>query len=331
LDLRYTRDLKIDVLWRAGEKTDGSSPFEGRVLGYLNRAYTALVSGGGELAPEVREDWLWLRNTTPGVVQLIPALAPGVGQSPDWVQAYQGSANIDFSGVIGEGAISLVGWEIKIQDNPDIYRITSHSINSSSATLDIPWGGPSGIYSYVTGKLEYDLLPTVLRVLPPMRVFQGNTRADCHLIDELARERLYTTWPLPCANGQMPTVYSRLSEQRIRFDTYAGPPPVGGWTSRYRVDYDYVIQPPPLTSPGTTEEPLVPLVWRRVLVDWACFWLLIDKADTRADAVGQAAKSGLMAMAQEHRSRLRRVAQGPSFGRIFPRSESFGCGPWRPR
>jgi hypothetical protein len=330
LDLRYTRDLKIDVLWRAGEKTDGSSPFEQRVLGYLNRAYTALVSGGGELAPEVREDWLWLRNTTPGIVQLIPALAPGIGHSPDFVNATQGSASITFTGAIGEG-FSLLGWEIRIGDNPDIYRITAHTGNSGFASLDIPWGGPSGTYPYVTGKLEYDLLPTVLRVLPPMRVFQGNARADCHLIDELARERLYTTWPLPCANGQMPTVYSRLSEQRIRFDTYAAPPTVGPWASLYRVEYDYIIQPPMLTSPGATEEPLVPLVWRRVLVDWACFWLLIDKADTRADAVGQSAKSGLMAMAAEHRARLRRVSQGPSFGTIQPRQTGYACGPWRPQ
>jgi hypothetical protein len=323
-NLQYTADLIADVLFRAGERTDGSSQYAATALSYLNRAYLGIAAGGGELVPGIREEWRWLKNTTPGVLSLLPVIAPGIGTAPTQVNATFNTASITFSGMIGENLVSLAGWSIKIGDNRDIFRIISHTINTGVATLDGPWTGPSGTYTYVTGKFEYALASDVLRIVSPMRAFLGNENENCTIIHEVDPEHMYGEWPVSTADSGMPEAYTRVTEQLVRFNRYAPPPSEGGYTHLYRVEYDYIKRPTLLTSPGTTEEPLVPWEWRRVLSDWALFWLLIDKNDDRSEGVGLAAKSGLEAMAHENQYQRQGYDRTPSFGKIEPRAECWG-------
>ena len=122
-DLQTTADLIADVLFRAGEPTDATSQFAATALAYLNRAYLGLAAGGGELVPEMREEWRWLKNTAPGVINLLPAIAPGIGTAPTSVNATFNSPAISFAGIFAD----LLGWEIKIGDNPDIFRVAVHT------------------------------------------------------------------------------------------------------------------------------------------------------------------------------------------------------------
>jgi hypothetical protein len=330
--LQFTENLLSDVLFRGGEWKPGqditASEFYTIALAYLNRAYLGIAAGGGELIPGLREEWRWLKNTTPGVIQLWPVIAPGIGTAPESVNATFNQAGITFNGMIGEGIVNLTGWRLSIGEAGDIFRIASHTINTGIATLDSGWGGPSGTYDYVAGNLEYPLAADVMRLVSPMRCFESNRQHDCQLIHEVDPERMYGESPLAMAEAGIPEAYTRVTEQMVRFNRYAPPPAVGGYTRLYRVEYDYIRRPPLLTAPGTIEEPLVPWEWRRVLADWALYWLLIDKNDSRADTVGLSAKAGLQGMADENIYQRRSFDRSPAFGHLYPRSNECA---WRPR
>lgn len=319
-DLQFTQDLKIDVLFRGGEPVDGSSLYDRRIIGYLNRAYLGIAAGGGELVPNMREEWRWLKKTPPGVMYLLPELYPGVYTSPDTVTVAFNSTALTFSGIIGENFVSLAGWFIRIGDNPDFFRILTHTINTNTAVLDSPWDGVGGAYSYVTGKLEYNLDADVMRLLSPMRTFRKNTNDDPYKILEVDIERLESEWPLALVEAGMPEVYARVTEQKVRFNRFASSGDQSAlYNEIFRVEYDYLLRPTLLTAPGTAEEPVVPWEWRRVLADWALFWLLVDKNDSRAESAGLSAKSGLQAMANENQYQVRAFDRTMAFGRIWPR------------
>jgi hypothetical protein len=319
LNLQFTADLITDVLFRAGEPTDGTSQYQATVLSYLNRAYLGIAAGGGELVPGMREEWRWLKKDPPGVLFVFPLLAPGVHNSPATVTATFNSTALTFSGIIGENVVPIQGWFIKIGDNPDFYRIATHTINTNTATLDSPWDFNTGPYSYITGALEYALASDVMRLLSPMRCFRKNTNDDPYKILEVDLERLESEWPLAMVQPGMPDVYARVTEQKIRFNRYADGLTTGLYNQFFRIEYDYIRRPTLLTSPGTSEEPLVPWEWRRVLSDWALLWLLVDKNDDRAEGVGAAAKSGLEAMAHENQYQIRAFDRTSAFGAIRPR------------
>jgi hypothetical protein len=301
---RYTRDLKVDVLFRAGEHIDGSSHYDRRTLEYLNRAYQSLCTGGAELMPEIQEDWWWLIKSPPGVLFLIPSFFSNQGPSvilgtpPATVSASIGGATITFSGIVN---FSLVGWMIKIGPHPDIFRIIAHNAGTAVATLDNVWSGPSMTAAYIAGLTEYTVAADVMQLMAPMRCFQKNGNTDPYKVHEADIEKMETEYPLAEITTGMPEMFARVGVTKVRFNRLAGITP----DVYFRVEYDYLQLPAPLTSPGLTEEPLVPKEWRHILADWALFWLLIDKGDARAESIGHAAKSGLQAMALRNRDRLR--------------------------
>lgn len=303
MNLQYTADLIADVLFRAGEPTDGTSQYAATALSYLNRAYLGIAAGGGELVDNIREDWWWLRKSPPGLLFLYPLIQPGMvsvvfGTAPATVTATIASNALTFSAAIGT---SIAGWFIRIGTHPDIFRIATHTSGTNTATLDGQWSGLTGTTSYLTGKLEYDIASDVMRLLSPIRCFQKNTNTDPYKIHETDLEKLETDYPLAEASAGVPEVYARVALNKIRFNRFSSVTP----DIYFRVEYDYLQRPTLLTAPGTTEEPLVPWEWRRVLSDWATFWLMVDKNDDRAEGVGQAAKSGLQAMANDNQDRLR--------------------------
>jgi hypothetical protein len=316
---QFTADLIFDVLFRAGEATDGTSQYNARALEYLNRAYLGICAGGGELVPGMREEWRWLKKDPPGVIFVFPLLYPGLYNSPATLTVTFASTSGTFSGPIGENLVSLAGWFIKIGDNPDFYRIATHTINTAAITLDQPWNATSGSYSYITGAMEYSLASDVMRLLSPMRCFRKNTNDDPYKIFEVDLERLEQEYPLADVQPGMPEVFARVNEQTIRFNRYADGYPTGPYNQFFRVEYAYIRRPALLTSPGTSEEPLVPWEWRRVLSDWAVHWLMVDKNEDRAEHVGLSAKSGLEAMAHENQYQIRAYDRSNAFGALRPR------------
>jgi hypothetical protein len=309
MNLQFTSDLTSDVLFRAGEPTDGSSQYQTTVLSYLNRAYMGVCSGGSELMPEVRENWWWLRKYPPGLLFLIPPIASGgssvlFGVFPATVTATINSTTLTFSSNVGT---SLTGWHIRIGASSDLYRIAAHTSGTNTATLDTTWNNVTTTTSYLVGKLEYALAADVMRILSPMRSAGTNGNTDPTKIHEMDIEKLETDYPLAQVSSGMPEAFARVGLTQVRFNRFNSAIP-----DHYaRVEYDYLQRPAMLTSPGITEEPLVPWEWRRVLADWALLWLFMDRNDSRADAVGLSAKQTLQAMARDNQDRLQNRSPVP--------------------
>jgi hypothetical protein len=295
---RTTQDIAGAVLFHAGEMTDGSSEFSARVLDYINRAYRAIWTGGGEFLPSGGEDWWWLRSTSPGTLTLEPAITALTAN------VTRGSTSVTFSAAPTPLVdTNVAGWHVRFGTDLDVFRIASHSAGSTSATLDSVYTGNSGTgVASVLFKLEYALPSSVMRVLSPMRT--GSIQIPGY--DSAAFDRV---WPPTMARAEDPEAFLFLTDRRIRFNAYP--------TQLRRVEYGFIPIPADLTN-APNEEPLVPLEWRHILVDGALYFLLLDKQDPRADAAALRFRSGLQAMAVENRRRMRVAAGGAKYGRLVP-------------
>jgi len=202
-------------------------------------------------------------------------------------------------------SLSVETWFLRIVGFPEVFHVVDHTAGDTTLTLDQAYFQPSATdLGYLLFKLDYALASDVLRVVAPMRTYQNTgfwSRNDYKIygtdLDSLEEE-----YPLPLIESGVPDLFSPIGEdvagiRRVRFNRCGSLEP----STVYRVEYEYLVRPAPLTSPGTAEEPLVPLEWRHVLADFTAAYLLGLKHDDRAGMVGQAAQRGLAGMAAENR------------------------------
>lgn len=306
--LKFTSEIIDDVLFRAGEPTDGTSDFDTAALDYVNRAYRAIWVGGGEFVKDMQERWLWLKKDPPGTLVLNPVIIAGA------VTVTQGSNAVTFTSA---PAASVAGRLFKVDSHTDVFRIATHTAASASATLDSVYTGISGSgFTFRLMQVEYSLAADVLRLVSPMRV-QSDSLVE---IEGCELEALDRDFPLTFLESGTPDRFAQVTETKIRFNR-CGPE---SSTEFIRVEYDYLQRPADLTN-SASEEPLVPYEFRQVLADCALFLLYSAKSDARAEAVGSQAKAGLAAMGNYNRTRV--AKQGRSAGKIQPRSR-FGVVGW---
>lgn len=289
--LTTSADILDDILFRCGEATDGTSDFNAHAISALNRAYRAMWMGGGEFVKGMNEPWLWLKKDPPGTLILEPVYETGT------VSVTNNNASITFSATI---ATSRANWFFKVDNHPDIFRISAHTAGTDTATLDSVYTGDTDTgATYQLMKLEYELASDVLRVIAPMRV-----RSTQYEIDGVELPALEREWPLHLAEPGVPEVFAPVTETKVRFNRYGGQ----SSTELIRVEYDYLRKPTSELADDSTE-PLVPLQHRQVLADIALVYLLIAKADDKADIIGLQAKAGLESMAADNRKRMSQMSR----------------------
>ena len=309
-NLRTSADLKANILFRAGEPTDGTSDFDAAALIYLNRAYQILWMGGAEFVPNIQEDWWWLRKSRPGILTIQPAI------DSSKVSVSHGSANITFSSAPSPAIdLSLAsGWFFKTKNQADVFRVLTHTSGTTAATLDSVYTGTTATgASYLLFKAEYVLATDVLKIESPMRTYQDNLSE----IDGVALSALERDYPLNNIQAGVPRRFAFVGERKVRF-SHTGPSTTG---NLIRSEYDYLQRPADLTD--ATGEPLVPMAYRKTLSDLALTFLHMDKNDDRAGTVGGLAKAGIIAMSKENRQRQNAMSR--TMGKIQPRQQ------WLPR
>lgn len=305
---QYTSDILADALFRAGEETDGSSDYASQALVYLNSVYFQICRGGSELTPSVNEDWAWLMKPTPGTLTLKPALS-------GTCDVTQNSTGVTLDAA---QAVSMATYYFKIDSHPDIFRVSAHTAATTSVTLDSVYTGETVEGAdYTAFILEYDLASDVMRLVAPLRVYATSDGGRQHKIDRVAPDQV-DLWAEDLSMVGIPDKFAEVGTvttgvKRVRFNRYISPDD----TKYVRVDYDYLFRPTGLTSPGTSEEPVLPLEWRHVLSDYLLSYLYSIKNDDRAGPSGQMAQAGLRGMAAENRYRM--VTAGRGLYRILPR------------
>lgn len=295
-NLTYSSDILNYMLFKAGEKTDGTSDYDSVALEYLNTAYRKLWQGGSEFDPTVNEDWTWLRAK--GNLILQTKISTGT------VSVTNNSATATLSAT---QSTDLDNWYFKTDAHEAIFRISAHTGGSDTLTLDSVYTGDTDASAgYKLVKLDYTLASDAIEVLSPMTTsFQSGSLRPGGRIDGISEQSL------PFQNqlyAGVPYFFSQIDETTVRFNRYAD-------TDLIRVDYRYRKRPADLTDSGS-EEPLIPLRHRHVLANIALFDLLMDLNDDRADAVGLIAKQGLKAMSIENKKKIAQMDE--NFGKIFP-------------
>lgn len=152
---RNTADILDEILRKAGETTNGNSPYEARALTYANHAHHAIVGGGSIFDLEVNESWPWARSKQPIVFDLLPPYVTGT------ITFTEGDINITFSNA---PTVSLEGWHVQVSGYPTVYRIMQHSAAGTQAQLDSNFVNPSGAYTFRAFKLDYEIFPAFVYV-----------------------------------------------------------------------------------------------------------------------------------------------------------------------
>lgn len=297
-NLQYSSDILDYILFKSGEKTDGTSDFDDVALEYLNTAYRKIWMGGMEFDPTINEDWTWLRDKN--TLTLQTKISTGT------VSVTNNSASATLSAT---QATDLDDWFFKVDDHEDVFRVSAHTGGSAALTLDSVYtGDTNGTANYKVVKLEYALQSDVLHVLSPMQTQRSNGKLG--RIDGIALQKIP---PPHLIRAGVPENFAQVDESTVRFDRYAD-------SELVRIDYRYKKRPADLTDSGS-EEPLVPLRHRHVIGNIALFDILVDKNDNRSDTVGLIAKQGLKAMALENR--YRQSIKDGTFGKIYSRIEQL--------
>lgn len=302
-NLKFSSDLIDYVLFKAGEKTDGTSDFDSQALVYVNAAYKKIWQGGSEFDASINEDWTWLRQS--GNLILQTKISTGT------VSVTNNSASATLS---ASQATDVAGWFFKTDGHEGIFKISAHGGSTDALTLDSVYTGTTDASaSYKLVKLEYTLASDAIEVISPMETaFKGNRRL---VFDGQIAGVSFQT--MPGRNellAGVPEFFSQINETTVRFNRYAD-------SNLIRIDYRYKKRPADLTDSGS-EEPLVPLHHRHVIANIALYDILSDKNDDRADTVSLIAKQGLKAMAVENRNRLSQM--DGSYGKVHPRRDMYG-------
>ncbi len=305
-----SKDLVDDILFRAGEPTDGTSDFDAQALQYLNRAQQALVTGGAEIDPEINEKWWWLRKDPPGTLKLEAVVDGGTANvTEDSTSVTMSAAPTDAA----KNNVSVNKWFFKVDGHEDIFRVSAHTSGNTGVTLGDKYTGDTDTAAnYKLFNLEYDLASDLIRVVSPMSVFQ--TRSEIEGMDIDSLENLY---PLRNILPGVPEAFGMVTETKVRFSHYGDSDQAGNFI---HVEYDYDFLPTDLTD-SASETPVVPKQYRRVLADIGLYFLSLDMSDSRAGTFLANAVRGVRAMATENRYRL--AVMGRDIGKIIPRQDEL--------
>lgn len=151
---RSTADILDEILQKAGEPTNGNSPFESIAVTYANKVHHAIIGGGNIFNLDVDEPWVWARSRHPIVLELEAGYAGAVAVT-------NGVVNITFSSA---PTSSLEGWHFQINGKSTVYKITQHTAGDVSAQLDSAIVDDSGSYNFRAFKLDYEVSPAYMYI-----------------------------------------------------------------------------------------------------------------------------------------------------------------------
>jgi len=150
----------------------------------------------------------------------------------------------------------------------------------------------------------------ICRLFEPMNVHGAEGQSKIDGISELKMSKDY---PINNVTEGIPTKYSRMKETAdgrivIRLDKYP--------KNLTRVELDYIPVPRDLKD-NIASKPLIPRKFRQILEFGACFYLMMDKEDNKAQSYATLASSKLKAMVKQNRKELSKT--GSNFGSVIPR------------
>lgn len=304
-NLETTADLKEYVLAGFGEKVDGTSPFDAKVLTQLNRAWRLVVAGGAGLSERFGKPVLfpWAVSQFPVVVNMVAPETAGT------VTCTLGSTAATLTNA---PSVATTGWYLKVDGEYEVYRVAAQA--GVNLTLDAAYVGSTVTTTYKMFKNRYDFGGDILVPVSPIRVYGSQRDQDgAKKIDLIGRNAMDKKWPLGEILQDFPTkaavVWQSGGTLTVRLNTYA--------QYAERMEMDYVKIPTDLAV--GVDPTIMPARHRVVLAEWALFFMFREVDDDRmADQMG-IAEVAFAALVEE--SRGLKGAAGDQAGRVVPRWE----------
>lgn len=291
---RYTQDIVFAALEAARESPTTSSEYYTMALQFLNRVYRELWNGGSAYAPDINEDWRWLRASNPSVI-ITKAIYTG------FAKVTNGSNIVQLSNI----NTSLLGSYFQTTGDGIVYIVIEHNIAEGVMLLDSNYIGSSqDNVPFTVHFLRYPLPELFKEFIGPLRV-SGQVK-EIHEVSQLDMDRYYPIGQI----ANVPEKFCRTQQNEIRFST--------GFKNPIRIEFDYIELQSDLLG-SDLEEPKVPIQWRHILVDLVTYHLLLDKEDSIAQAYLKSGINTLIAMAKENREESSRTS---TIGRVYARRNS---------
>lgn len=309
-----SRDLKEDVLRHSGELVDGTSEYNDTVMIFMNRAQQALLSGAADLGMDVGQPWPWAKSPYPGILIIDPAIRTILSN------VVNGSNIVTFTAPV---TFSLNNYYINFGDDSQVYRISSHLKNTTTARLDSVFiGDTANAYETRVIKYDYTLNTGILRLIGPMSATR-NSDVDwdgkIEMIDQSTFNRDYSMGVRLGVPDRFAQIYKDNDMQiTVRFNR------VPSYDDRaVRLEYDYIPVPDDLID-DPSSIPVVPRDHRIALVYYAAYYLLLDKNDSRAAEFRELARASIMALVRAYK--VEKSNTNMNYGRMIPRSDGNSSG-----
>jgi hypothetical protein len=236
-------DLRKLALKQAGELIDGSSDFDSlsdegngvKELEYINNLYKFLHYGGSEISVESSDPFDWLKANSPELITVIP----------DYETGTISLTNNSTAGTLSTaptGFGSFLGYYLKIQGRETFYKISAHTADATSVTLDQVYLEATGAtLTFKLIKLDYTLTNSMARIYKELRVhkrqFNEDSKGSIYYITE---DSLDSEYPLHRLVSGTPTRFTILKNvddiHTLKFDRYPQ-------DDKMRVEVPYIPTP----------------------------------------------------------------------------------------
>lgn len=157
---------------------DDNATMQDKLKSWVNSRYKILAG---------KESWNWLIADT--IIQTLPDISTGT------VNVTNGSTAITFS--VGPTP-DATNFFIQFSDSGDWYQIATHTAGSTSATLDVPFGGLSATLTFILRKNYYSLPSNTGKILNVSQHRVWNTAlryVPARLLDQYLAYRQQTNRP----------------------------------------------------------------------------------------------------------------------------------------
>lgn len=307
-------DILKGTLQKAGELADGSSSYIELGLKFINNIYYDLLSASSMFDVDIGDPFPWARSSTPLSILLKAPYETGT------VSLTNGSTSGTFSSAPSAALGSFVNRFIKMDQDPEFYRIVSHTAGATAFTLDLAFVGETGAaLTFKAHKLIYDLGSNILRLCEPMRVYQdqGFDADEDLLVTGIEANTLRADWPLARLTQAVPsrfaTIYQSDTEYLVQFNSSV--------SADTKLDCDYVPIPTDIIN-SESSIPVIPRERRKILEFGGAHLLCVEKGmGEKATYYLGAAKAELNALMRSKNKTMRNVSR--SRGRLIARADEI--------
>lgn len=266
--------ILTDILSRSGELGIGSADLEAEAKRYIQASYIAVLA---EPFP-----WPWGKKEPPGVLTTVAEYKTGK------VAVTKDSTTITFDTT--PTGLSFLNRKFFIENDPVVYRISTHTTGALTAALDSAYLGTTDAgATFRIFQDEYDLASDFLRPFGK-KFLRDQLVSTSYQADLIGEDELSTRYPTPQV-GTTVRYLALISEKRIRVAPYT--------EEARRFEYPYLFHPGVLTFDGTSADTLIiaPAEDRIVVAFYALANLCFDKDQmTKAQGFAMAGAAKLKDM-----------------------------------